>query len=154
MYLLENLVAALAASNIKDSTASGPPKFGIQPTPIPRPPRLCGNGPFVNNATSSSPLVGDCLRLTEFFEYTEPWTYNFTKDVRFTNIASYKSCMMGIRSVVGDASFNLEDRHALLLAATKGLKNEDQIEGTTEVDCGGVEVEWAVYTTRNSPFLV
>jgi hypothetical protein len=146
MYLVENLVAALAV-NLASATSSGRPL----PTPIPRPPKLCSDGsPFANNATSSSPLVADCLKLTDRFELTNPWTYNITKDVRYMNLFSYKSCMTGARSTVGDAKFNREDQFALLLAATKGLKGEDRIAGTAKVNCDETEVEWSIYSPRNS----
>lgn len=153
MYVLDKIAAALAA-NVAVLASDASPKGPAGLQPIPRPPKLCGDGgPFVNNATSSSPLVGDCLKLTEHHELMTPFTYNITKDVRFTNLAYYKSCMSGIRSTVGDAEFNREDGYALFLAVTKGMKNDDRIEGTTKVNCDGVEVEWSLYSPRDSVWL-
>ena len=57
---------------------------------------------------------------------------------------------MGARSTVGDAKFNREDQFTLIMAATKGLKNEDRIAGTAKVNCDGTEVEWSIYSPRNS----
>ncbi|KAK1834077.1 hypothetical protein QBC39DRAFT_344214 [Podospora conica] len=147
MYLLENLVSALAI-NLATPVASNPPS--PTRTIIPRPPKLCSDGAFVNNATAASPLVADCLRLTFEHEYSPPWTFEITKDVRYTNTAWYKSCMFGVRSTVGDTKFNREDQHALVLAATKGLKDDDRIQGTAKVNCNGVEVEWSIYEPRDS----
>ncbi|KAK0751276.1 hypothetical protein B0T18DRAFT_387424 [Schizothecium vesticola] len=146
MYLRESLVEALAV-NLASVTSTERPG----PTPTPRTPKLCSDGsPFANNATSSSPLVADCFKPTEHHEIFGPWTYDITKDIRYSNLYAYKGCMTGVRSTVGDAKFNSEDQFALVLAATKGLKNEDRIEGTAKINCDGTEVEWSIYSPRNS----
>lgn len=153
MFLLDKIAAALAA-NVAAFAHDATPKLPSGPVPIPRPPKLCSDGgAFVNNATSTSPLVSDCLRLIKYHESDRPWTYYITKDVRHMNLASYVSCMFGARSTVGNATFNLEDQYALVVRVTKGLKGDERIEGTVKVDCGGTEVEWSVYRTRNSEWL-
>ncbi len=116
--------------------------------------QLCSNfNGFADNSTSSSPLVGNCLRIFDRPPHWEVLTYNVAADPRWTNLWSYRDCMFGVRAKTVDAQFSEDDQAHLARAVLEGKAPTDRIEGTGVVACGEGETEWAFYTTRDSEWL-
>ncbi|KAK4447383.1 hypothetical protein QBC34DRAFT_440133 [Podospora aff. communis PSN243] len=105
---------------------------------------------FNDNSTSSSPLVGDCLRILDRPPQWDVFTYDVEADPRWLNLWSFKDCMFGARAKTVDTQFNTDDVAHLAAAALAGKDPTDRIEGSGVVTCGEGEVEWAFYNTRNS----
>jgi hypothetical protein len=141
-----------AIALLATSAAAVPTGNNANPAPaLAKRAQICSDfAGFTDNSTSSSPLVGDCLRILDRPPQWDVFTHDVEADPRWRNLWSFKDCMFGVRAKTVDTKLNTDDVAHLAAAALARKAPTDRIEGSGVVTCGEGEVEWAFYTTRNS----